>query len=393
MDPPAVVALARREIACGAAELVISAGSVLDFAGRKTAAGAAAEWPAARCAIVNAANCGGLGGGGVDGAIAQAGGPLLAADRQALPVLATGSSGRAGRRAERIQLGGSVLTGPGRYGRLHVDNVIHSVGPNYNSLPPGVSLEDGDALLRGAYSSAMAVAAQAGIEYLGFSLLSAGLFRGARSLEHVLRIGVETVRSSAYPGLREVHLVAFQDDEQHTLLRVVEDLFGPPVGTPATADGTTTREAADEPDEVSLDSEMSEALPMILAICKEYEEESPGWIDQSVFGVVMKMMELDIDALPPSEASLLEHCTTAEGMVNFHQFAALHVQSDTQRDCHTQEVSSTADGRNERVVAIRQEMVRIYQTHSPRKLGDVDKLLVEWAVRKPCPVLFAPVSG
>lgn len=49
----------------------ISQGSVVDFSGD---------------AIVNAANCGGLGGGGVDGAVNSRGGPKLKEARRQLPV-------------------------------------------------------------------------------------------------------------------------------------------------------------------------------------------------------------------------------------------------------------------------------------------------------------------
>jgi O-acetyl-ADP-ribose deacetylase (regulator of RNase III) len=121
---------------------VISAGSVLDFGG-------GTEWAPPTVAIVNAANCGGLGGGGVDGAITSAGGPQLAADRRALPILE-------GTHMDRIVTGGAVLTGPGNYGRLHAAHVIHAVGPNYLVLAGiGKSMEDGDQQLREAYQSTM----------------------------------------------------------------------------------------------------------------------------------------------------------------------------------------------------------------------------------------------
>lgn len=203
------VAELRRASLPHGASVVVSAGSVLDFGG-------GTDWAPATVAIVNAANCGGLGGGGVDGAITNAGGPQLAADRYALPILE-------GTYMDRIVTGGAVLTGPGCYGKLHAANVIHAVGPNYLILAGlGKSLEDGDVLLSEAYRTTMQAAAAAGIEFLGFSLLSAGVFRGPRSLEHVLRLGLEAVAECAYAGLKEVHLVAFMDSEQQVLVDLVE---------------------------------------------------------------------------------------------------------------------------------------------------------------------------
>ena len=203
------VAELRRSGLAHGASVVVSAGSVLDFGG-------ATDWPPAAVAIVNAANRGGLGGGGVDGAITSAGGPQLAADRRALPVLE-------GTRMDRIATGGAERTGPGCYGSLHAGHVIHAVGPNYLVLAGlGQSMEDGDAQLSEAYRATMRAAAAANIEYLGFSLLSAGSFRGSCSLEYVLRLGVAAVAECAYPGLKEVHLVAFQQAEQQALLQLLE---------------------------------------------------------------------------------------------------------------------------------------------------------------------------
>ena len=51
------------------ARLCVSAGSVLDFGEGRTG------WPRARTAVVNAANTGGLGGGGVDGAFVSEAAP------------------------------------------------------------------------------------------------------------------------------------------------------------------------------------------------------------------------------------------------------------------------------------------------------------------------------
>lgn len=65
------------------------------------------------------------------------------------------------------------------FSSLHVPYVIHAVGPNYNSLD---SLEEGDSLLESAYATSMVLAAKAGLATVGFSLLSAGIFRGRRSL-------------------------------------------------------------------------------------------------------------------------------------------------------------------------------------------------------------------
>ena len=202
-----VEVLARHPLAHG--ELCISAGSVLEF-------GKGSGWPRESVAIVNAANTRGLGGGGVDGAITTAGGPALAAARSALPLLP-------GTRNDRIETGGAVLTGPGDFGELFASNVIHAVGPNYNQLDgtPGQTLEDGDAKLRRAYAAAMTAAAQGGVEYVGFSLLSSGIFRGPRSLSQVLGVGLEAVSEGAYPGLREVHLTAWDQEAQTTLRQLL----------------------------------------------------------------------------------------------------------------------------------------------------------------------------
>ena len=187
--------LSRHALKCG--ELVVSSGSVVD---------------AQVSAIVNAANERCLGGSGVDGAITKAGGASLAEARKALPVLSDD---------KRCETGGAVLTS-GSFGALRCASVIHAVGPDYRQ----VDLKKGDALLRSAYVAAMRLARENDCSTVAFSLLSAGIFRGGRSLDEVLHIAVEALRDSCYPSLERVHLVAFADEEQEVLKRVAA---APPV--------------------------------------------------------------------------------------------------------------------------------------------------------------------
>lgn len=82
--------------------LILLKGSVVHFEGKTDNA-----------AIVNAANSGVLGGGGVDGAISAAGGHRLYEDRLKLPVLE-----KDGDYEVRCRVGSAVLTGPGDYVRF-----------------------------------------------------------------------------------------------------------------------------------------------------------------------------------------------------------------------------------------------------------------------------------
>jgi len=177
--------------------LVCSQGSVVAFRG---------------CAIVNAANRGCLGGGGVDGAISSAGGDALADARHALPVL---------RRGVRCETGDAVVTCAG--GTLRCDLVFHAVGPDYYDYETDA---EADALLAGAYDAAMAHAARLHVRTLAFSLLSAAIYRAHRPLAVVLRIAVDALRRGAYDGLEEVHLVGFTPSELRTLVQVASEAAG-----------------------------------------------------------------------------------------------------------------------------------------------------------------------
>jgi O-acetyl-ADP-ribose deacetylase (regulator of RNase III) len=100
-------------------------------------------------------------------------------------------------------------------GALHCEHVIHAVGPDYYDYNTDA---EADALLASAYKAAMAHAQRLGVRTLGFSLLSAAIYRAHRPLAVVLRIAVDALRAASYDGLEEVHLVGFTAGEVRTLL-------------------------------------------------------------------------------------------------------------------------------------------------------------------------------
>ncbi|MDI6709587.1 MAG: O-acetyl-ADP-ribose deacetylase [Bacillota bacterium] len=108
-------------------------------------------------AIVNAANPGLMGGGGVDGAIHRAGGPAIleecrriVAERGPLP------TGRA-----------VITTG----GFLPARHVIHTVGPVWRGGAAGE-----DELLRRAYENCLALALDHGLGTIAFPAISTGAY-------------------------------------------------------------------------------------------------------------------------------------------------------------------------------------------------------------------------
>lgn len=105
-------------------------------------------------AIVNAANSGLAGGGGVDGAIHRAGGPIIMQQCRALG---------------RCPAGEARLT---EGGKLPARHVIHAVGPIYNN---GISGEP--ELLAAAYRSSLELAAREGFQSIAFPSLSTGAYR------------------------------------------------------------------------------------------------------------------------------------------------------------------------------------------------------------------------
>lgn len=224
--------------------LIFTRGSILDF-----------SHP--RGAIVNAANEGCLGGGGVDGAISKAGGEILHLDRVALPIISqkelqkknkpstkeddhqkeedhdsdsSSSSSSTYYEPIRCKTGDAKMTGPNSYGSIGCPYVIHAVGPayfQYEHLSPNNKLQEPDQLLQSAYTRSLERARESKLEAVAFPLLSAGVFRGTRSRKTVLRIGVDSICGfdfGSYSELREVHIFAFSPVEMKVLLGIAKDL-------------------------------------------------------------------------------------------------------------------------------------------------------------------------
>ena len=135
-------------------------------------------------AIVNAANNGMRGGGGVDGAIHRAGGPAVLADCVARfpDGLATGRAG--------WTTAGDL---PARW-------VIHVVGPNYSAGQRDRSL------LTSCYANALAVADSLTAASVAFPLVSAGVYGWPRA--DAIDAAVTTLRST-HTSVRSAVLVAF----------------------------------------------------------------------------------------------------------------------------------------------------------------------------------------
>jgi O-acetyl-ADP-ribose deacetylase (regulator of RNase III) len=142
-------------------------------------------------AMVNAANSGLMGGGGVDGAIHRAGGPAILEEcKKIIDVQG------------RLPTGQAVIT---TGGNLPAKYVIHTVGPIW-----GGGDRNEDKLLASAYTESLRIAAKQGLTSISFPSISTGAYR--YPLEQAAEVAVKAIISFLKEGqasLREVTIVAF----------------------------------------------------------------------------------------------------------------------------------------------------------------------------------------
>jgi O-acetyl-ADP-ribose deacetylase len=142
-------------------------------------------------AIVNAANSGLMGGGGVDGAIHRAGGPAILEECRRIVA-----------RIGRLPAGKAVIT---TGGNLKARYVIHTVGPVWHGGNRGEA-----ELLASAYSESLKLAAERKLTSVAFPSISTGAY--GYPVHDAARVAISTV-------------IAFLRDESTSLQNVFFILY------------------------------------------------------------------------------------------------------------------------------------------------------------------------
>ena len=141
-------------------------------------------------AIVNAANSGLMGGGGVDGAIHRAGGPAILEECKQIVS-----------RQGRLPTGQAVIT---TAGNMKAKHVIHTVGPIWRGGNQG---EPG--LLSSAYRESLKLAAANNLSSVSFPSISTGVY--GYPVDEASRVALREVISflSETSSVKEVVFVLF----------------------------------------------------------------------------------------------------------------------------------------------------------------------------------------
>lgn len=154
-------------------------------------------------AVVNAAKPSLYGGGGVDGAIHAAGGPIILAECRRL---------RATVVPDGLPTGQAVITSAGN---MPARWVIHTVGPVYNTR------DDQSMLLRSCYTSSLAAADRMGARTVAFPLISSGVY--GWPVDNAIIQALAALRATP-TAVKTVQLVFF-DDKTYRIAQQINALI------------------------------------------------------------------------------------------------------------------------------------------------------------------------
>ena len=148
--------------------------------------------------IVNAANSGLKGGGGVDGAIHRAAGPSVLEECHEIGGCPTGSA---------------RMTGAGR---LKAKKVIHAVGPVWHG-----GFKGEPALLESCYGTCFELAKQAGCKTIAFPAISTGVYGYPKEAAAKIALAVGKRFES---GFAEVRYVCFSESDREIYEKALQAL-------------------------------------------------------------------------------------------------------------------------------------------------------------------------